>query len=86
MLAVLATAARLIRCLMADWGKELYTLLPFRAPGQTLTFDIRVMSHLWERLEHPNASFKIWTPRCRSMRKEEKVSHHGLHLLKAVKT
>jgi len=38
---------------MAGWGKDLYVPLPFRAPGVPLTFDIRAMSHLWERFGHP---------------------------------
>lgn len=46
MLAVLATGASLFVVLMADWGKGLYMLLPFRAPGLSLTFDIRIMNHL----------------------------------------
>lgn len=33
---------------MADWGKGLYTLLPFRALGLSLTSDIRIMNHLSE--------------------------------------
>lgn len=31
---------------MAGWGKGLYTLLPFRALGLSLTFDIRIRYHL----------------------------------------
>lgn len=72
---------------MADWGKGLYTLLPFRALGLSLTSDIRIMNHLsGGRIEHPKAFFEMWMPKCRSMRKEEKVSSHGLRLLKVVKT
>lgn len=58
-------------------------LLSFRALGLSLTEN---EPSLRERLEHPKILFKVWMPRCRSMRKEEKVSNHGLHLLKVVKT
>lgn len=70
---------------MADWGKGLYAVA-LQGPGTVL--DLWHQDHepsLRERL-HPKALFKMWMPRCRSMRKEERVSNHGLHLLKVVKT
>lgn len=86
MLAVLATVASLLGfswlagvkaciscCPSGPWG----CLWPLTLGSGTIS-----QGEAWTS----KGRIQIWRSRCRSMTKEEKVSIHGLHLLKVVKT